>query len=301
MFKQALLFLAILTFLAPPQTAEAQSRKFSIEKNSQIEKLSHRKKYRFSKSPEIVRRGEVAQRFEIRHGDCGKTSGYSDCANDRMRVEMKEKPKNKFSRPGRGVWYGYSVFIPQSFVSLGKANTALSQVKTEKWPMPMWMLTFNDNPYLLWADNKTCKIGSMASWKGKWNDLVVYANYGQSGADTYFLLYRNDRLICRRNTPFVPAKAAKNGLKLGMKYGVYNSFVSRYLAKNAKKNVSSAALQQANKNGVVSRSPSLTPFKHDWGVKLPTHVVYYDEMRFGSSRETVDVRMLEKAGIPPVD
>ena len=80
MFKQALLFLAILTFLAPPQTAEGQSRKFSIEKNSQIEKLSHRKKYRFSKSPEIVRRGEVAQRFEIRHGDCGKTSGYSDCA-----------------------------------------------------------------------------------------------------------------------------------------------------------------------------------------------------------------------------
>lgn len=37
------------------------------------------------------------------------------------------------------------------------------------------------------------------------------------------------------------------------------------------------------------------------GVRLPTHVVYYDEMRYGTRREQVDVRMLEKAGASPVD
>lgn len=288
-------------FLAYSLPAFGQASKYSIEKNTRLEKLSHKSRYGFSKSSKVVRRGKVSQRFEIRHGDCGRTSGYNDCNNDRGRVERKEQPKNKFSAPNRGVWYGYSIFVPNSFVSLGKANTALSQVKTERWNMPMWMLAFNDNPYLMYADNATCNIGPLASWKGRWNDLVVYANYSQSGAGTYFPLYRNDRLLCHRKTPFVPPAAAAAGLNLGLKYGIYNSFVSRYLAKNGTKSVQGSSLSQANENGVVSKSPSQTPFKFDWGVQLPTHVVYYDEMRFGPTRESVDVRWLEKNGAAPVD
>ena len=45
--------------------------------------------------------------------------------------------------------------------------------------------------------------------------------------------------------------------------------------------------------GDVSRSYSNTPFEFDWGVKLPTQVVYYDEMRIDFKREVVDVRILE--------
>ena len=33
------------------------------------------------------------------------------------------------------------------------------------------------------------------------------------------------------------------------------------------------------------------PWEFDWGVKLPTQVVYYDEVRIGSSREEVDFNL----------
>ena len=29
----------------------------------------------------------------------------------------------------------------------------------------------------------------------------------------------------------------------------------------------------------------------DWGVKLPTQVVYYDEIRIGPTRESVDINL----------
>ncbi len=59
-------------------------------------------------------------------------------------------------------------------------------------------------------------------------------------------------------------------------------------------------MKESPKNS-MSKSPSPTPFKYDWGVTLPTHVIFYDEMRYGQRREDVDVRMLEAHGIPPLD
>lgn len=166
--------------------------------------------------------------------------------------------------------------------------------------MPMWSLTFNDSPYLNFADNKKCKLGSFSSWKGRWVDVTIFAHYGFSGQSAYFQLFKDDKLLCQRKTPFMPAEFSKKAPKLGLKYGVYSSFVSRYLAKHGKTPVGASGMTQ-NHEGGKSKSPSPTPFKYDWGVKLPTHVVFYDEFRFGSKREDVDVRMLEARGIPPVD
>lgn len=51
----------------------------------------------------------------------------------------------------------------------------------------------------------------------------------------------------------------------------------------------------------TSRSATSEPFSYDWGVELPTQIVFYDEMRYGSSREQVDVRMIEARSGKPVD
>lgn len=272
-----------------------------IMKATKIEGLSHKSKYRFAMTNEITRRGEKAQRFEIRHGDCGKASGWSDCTTDRGRIERKENPKNKMAKPNGTVWYGYSIFIPKDFVSLGRANTILSQAKVEKHGFPLWALTFNDRPYLLYGNGDTCSLGSLSNWKGKWNDITVYANYSTSGQKTYFQLFRNGKKLCQFNKPMMPAKFAKGGQKIGLKYGIYSSFVSRYLSSNATKTVNLKGYTQKQSTGTTSKSPTPTPFKYDWGVKLPTHVIYYDEMRYGKTREQVDVRMLEAAGAKPVD
>jgi len=238
--------------------------------NTRIERpLSHGAAYQFHMVRGHTRRGELAQRFEIRHGDCGRTQeGWDDCANDRGRVERKEWPKNVFSEAGEGVWYGYSIYIPANFVSLGRANTHLSQVKVVGEAMPIWQLTFNDNPYVLYSDNRSCSIGSLAMWRGRWNDVTVYAHYGEGGEDVYFQLYRNGVLLCERNQPLMHPSMWGRSQRIGFKYGIYNSFVSRYLA------------------------------SHD---RLPTHVIFYDEMLAGSRREYVDVRMREQRGLPPVD
>ena len=98
----------------------------------------------------------------------------------------------------------------------------------------------------------------------------------------------------------MPTEFRTKSPKLGLKYGVYNSFVSRYLARKGRIPKAAQTYAQSHEGG-GSRSPSPTPFAYDWGVKLPTHVVYYDEFRAGPRREDVDVRMLEIRGVPPVD
>lgn len=159
----------------------------SILDSTRVEQgLSHGATYRFAMVTGFSRRGDLAQRFEIRHGDCGRTSGWDDCANDRGRVERKEHPKNAFSEPGEGIWYGYSIYIPADFESLGQANTHLSQVKVEGEAMPLWQLTFNDRPYVLYSDDTYCSLQSMAMWMGRWNDITVYAHYGEGGENVYF-------------------------------------------------------------------------------------------------------------------
>lgn len=300
--KRVFLCILVMALSVIPLLANAKERPLrnSVLKKVRLEDLSHKGRYRFAMVAQPVRRGEKAQRFEIRHGDCGRSSGWNDCTTDRGRVEMKERPKNAFSKPGKGVWYGYSILIPNDFVSLGKGNTLLGQVKAEGWSMPMWHITYNDAPYLHFADGKTCRIGSMASWKGRWIDVTIYAHYGHQGQNVYFQLYKDGKLLCQRKTPFVPAEFRKRKPKLGLKYGLYNSFVSRYLARHGKTPSQVRAYAQSHEGG-KSKSPSPTPFKFDWGVRLPTHVVYYDEFRYGQRREDVDVRMLEARGVPPVD
>lgn len=272
-----------------------------IMKKAPIENLSFRGKHRFAMVSSPVRRGKKAQRYEIRHGDCGKNSGYSDCDNDRGRIERKESPKNSMSKPNKGTWYGYSILIPKDFVSLGRGNTILSQAKVESHGTPLWALTFNDKPYVLYGDGKNCPLGSMRSWMGKWIDLTVYAHYGLSGQPVYFELYKDGQLICRRTKPIMPTSFANKKQKIGLKYGIYSSYISRYLSQNATKTVNAPAFKQTHSTGSTSKSAAKRPFDYDWGVRLPTHVIYYDEMRYGKTRASVDVRMLETAGVKPVD
>ena len=106
------------------------------------------------------------QQFRIRHRDCGCSSGWDDCNNDRARIERKKQPKNAFSKPGQGIRYGFPPHLPGDFVSLGRGNTSFSQTKVEGDLMPMRQLTFNHRPYLLYSDGQTCSLGSLAMWPG---------------------------------------------------------------------------------------------------------------------------------------
>jgi len=46
-------------------------------------------------------------------------------------------------------------------------------------------------------------------------------------------------------------------------------------------------------SGMVVISATNKPWDVDWGIDLPTQVVYYDEVRVGPTRESVDINMNE--------
>jgi hypothetical protein len=46
-----------------------------------------------------------------------------------------------------------------------------------------------------------------------------------------------------------------------------------------------------NDSGLVIQSATSRPYDYDWGVELPTQIVYYDAMNVGFTREDVDIRM----------
>lgn len=264
------ILISIACFAAGCSTPSvSDQRTTSILSNTRVEAgLSHGQPYQFSLVQGVTRRGEQAQRFEIRHGDCGEVTGWSDCVNDRGRVERKEGPKNTFSRPDQGVWLGYSLFIPEDFPSISPASTHLSQTKVEGEGRPIWEIVFNRNGVVRFSDEAECSLGPLVRWQGVWNDITIYVHYGDSGQDTYFQLYRNGTLLCDRSRPVMHQTMWGRDQQIGMKYGIYQVFRSRY----------------TNRNG-----------------PLPTQVVYYDEMLAGTRREDVDVRMREAARLPPVD
>jgi hypothetical protein len=108
-------------------------------------------------------------------------------------------------------------------------------------------------------------------------------------------------VVCSRSKPLITGKLAIQRSQLSFRHRIYKSFVSRWLSQNATKNVNAQGYSQKRARGGSSVSFSGTPLKYDWGVKLPTQVVFYDEMRYGKTREEVDVRLHEKLGIKPVD
>ncbi len=286
----------------------AQALGKPILKMTRIEsEVGANRRYGFSRIRGHTRLGRRAQRFEIRHGDCGGNPGWDDCTNDRQRVERKEDPKNRIQKVGQQVWYGWSLFLDPSYPDLWKTNAAFGQVKMRHWRSPIWMIKLREGRIALnlhATDN--CYIGRLAEWRGRWMDFTLFADYSTSPKGPSVVLYLNGEKVCTYGKPLVtPAMARINDGTLYVKYGIYNSYVSRWLNRNKTLNVSPEALDDrfslASGVGGSASSPASAPFKYDWGVKLPTQIAFYDEMRFGKTREAVDVRMIEASGGKPVD
>lgn len=130
--------------------------------------------------------------------------------------------------------------------------------------------------------------------------------YSPSPSGPSVVLYLNGQKVCTYSKPLVtPAMAKMPEGDLYVKYGIYNSYVSRWLNRNKTQPVAASALEDrfrlSNGTQGASDSPAASPFKYDWGVKLPTQIAFYDEMRYGRSREQVDVRMIEARNGRPVD
>jgi Polysaccharide lyase len=233
--------------------------------------------------PEPVRAGALAQRFEVRGGDCGAENGWSDCANDRERSEFYSR--RRFGM-GEEVWIAWSVFFPKDYWDSTDFHTVvgqihqeggtrgmppLAQLVTERGSLSIMYHELDGTPYNIEDYGIKTDLVRLDAIKGRWTDVMIHVNF--SKADGFLEVYidgkkkydlhreamiKNQRVgysvIFYKNTDFIVFEPQN----FYFKYGIYRNFISNYTNRT--------------------------------GQPVPTQILYYDEVRVGSDRASVDIR-----------
>ena len=202
-----------------------------------------------------VRAGEKSIRFELRAGDCGKDKdgGWNDCKKDRERHELSGK--YRVSKGER--WYAWSIYMPEDFVNVDPISVILGQFHQERKHV-IWMFKNKRGGY--WIENYVpeytvgnTQILTKDDLLGKWNDILVNVNWSHK-EDGFFKIWTNNKLVFDYK-----GKTKSKNTKTYFKFGIYRSKVSLY--------------EQIHKK------------------KIPTQVIYFDEVRAGKKKEDVIIKL----------
>lgn len=208
-----------------------------------------------------VKAGKLSQRFELRKGECRA----EDCWTDRERTEKTTSIEMPY---GSDNWLSWYFYVPEDATYPKYISTTVGQIygwnKAPNWrPLAMVMISGNvvQTQWIqssLLRDNSGENGSRYASngfveWAGKLSDLRGKWNQVVIHVDTtldagILQIYLNGKLVNEVKNP-VQATGFQH---FGFKYGLYRSFISQ------------------------EKGP------------MPTSVIYYDEMRFGHTREEVD-------------
>ncbi len=203
-----------------------------------------------------VRAGRQSVRFEVRAGDCSWNSlGFSDCDTDRERHELVQIGDTQSQ--GDAYWYGWSIYLPKDYPVVYPSKVALGQF--HEIEHVTWLFRNKDGGYFVNRQNgfgpaygfdKILEDGEM---RGVWNDIEVFARWmpDETGVFTVWL---NGRQVYDHRGPTMHRDARPY-----FKFGIYRNVVSRYKLANG-----------------VDR--------------LPTQVVYFDEVRRGRTRREIAPR-----------
>ena len=221
----------------------------------------------------FARRGKYYQKFELRDGDCFQDgTKWDDCKNNRERVEFASEPKLK---PIGIQCFAYSIKLHKDFIDVHPTNTDLGQVHQIGGPTgtagglasfpPLIQLGAKDGRfYFGWheltgsatnvVDNKRLYfLSSLDDMKEKWTDISFCLNFKDKRMDVWINGLKKHEIL-KSPINFIPKE-------IYFKYGIYRSFISRFKDR-----------QKIRK-------------KEE---KMPTQIVYYDEIRRGNSIEEVD-------------
>jgi hypothetical protein len=254
--------------------------------------MPHLHGFRYSVDGEPVRAGLVSERYELRDGDCGG----DDCTNPRYRSEVRLAPSNTQARIGEDIWYGWS-FYNENIQSY-PANVSLMNVFGQ-WKMGGYnppsikfvqvgrgeayrngnrshdvVVQLDDaNEGLGWGRARNhgivCRLFGIDQARGRWTDIVMNTNFS-TGNDGYLRIWINGEQRCDYSGPITVITDSSLYPGPNIRRGIYGSFTSRW-----------------------DQAQPETP--------KPTLIAFYDEFRIGRSRQEVDIRLTQQAGLPPVD
>ena len=239
------------------------------------------KKHSFTyiKDKNKARAGQAYQRVELRDGDCFFEKGgtWNDCKMNRERFEFSSRP---YQGPIGKQCYGYSIKLSDDFKSVQPTSTSLAQVHQKggakgkagglKSTPPIIQIVAKYDWVNFGWHRLSGDINNVYDKRIDFGLAKISAMRGVWTDISFCLDYQNKRMdawvngdkkveVLESPIRFIPEKTY-------FKYGIYRSFVSRY--------------------------------KKFYG-KIPTQIVYYDEVRRGRSIEEVDRNINPK--LKPVD
>lgn len=272
--------------------------------------LNSSQRSKITKNPDEKQLSDLdIYKFYIEHGGCGDDGKFSDCENDRQRVELIEKSKislKSFNGKTKIVkkFYRTNLLIPaeDKFPNTFPMKQMVHQVKLHGKNQPVWMVHIKDSGLDVEIESRhSCKIDEKFVPRNEWIEIEIFADYTVSEKskprdDPYFVYWINGSKVCSFYVPLLTNRAIRDGSskqELKLRFGIYNTFASKWLlGQNTNvqwienNQITFSAYQQDSKgqsNGAVS-SQLGTPFMYDWPVKLPKQTLYFSEWRIGNSR-----------------
>jgi len=283
--KKLLIILLLVPTLAMSGTFKDDEGKFGLKTSSNsgfkfhMNYMSHNDhNFKYIKDKKNARAGKYYQQFELRDGDCFGDDFWNDCDTDRERVEFSTRPRQPITK---NQCYGYSLMLSKDFTHIHPTSTTLGQVHQYGGPTgtagglasfpPLVQidvvgvsLMFNWHELSGSATNvidqsRYYKLKSLEDMKEVWTDISFCLDFKNKRMDAWVDGIKKVEIL--KSPIFFKPKA------IYFKHGIYRSFISKYKARN---------------NG-----------------KMPTQIVFYDEIRRGNSIKKVDININPK--LKPVD
>ena len=248
-----------------------------------------------------VRAGEQSIRFEIRDGDCGKDpDGWSDCKGDRERHELSVAGKKDLMSKGE-YWFSWSLFFPKDHQNLWPLSNNYGQFH-QKDGAPVFMFKELRSGYSVVrtigdVDYDERRLIRNDDMSGKWHDILINAKWSKKD-DGFFKVWVNDKLKYDYNGPTKTEKYVYE------KFGIYSTGITRYINHKNLDVIEKCFEEKGNTEDEYTAFYTLKSkkIKHDISVqiynkcksfykpvKIPTRVVYFDEVRRGKTKEKVGV------------
>jgi hypothetical protein len=282
--KKLLILLLLVPTLAMSGTFKDDEGKFGLKTKRSgfkfhLNFMDHNDyNFQYIKDKTKARAGKYFQRFELRDGDCFGDDVWSDCDTDRERVEFSTRPRQA---PKGKQCYGYSLMLSKDFIDIYPTSTSLGQVHQHGGPtgkaeglasFPPLIQIDASGGYLFFNwhelsgsatnvkdESRKHILKRLKEMKEVWTDISFCLDFKNKRMDAWVDGIKKVEIL--KSPIFFKPEA------IYFKHGIYRSFISKY---------------KARYNG-----------------KMPTQVVFYDEIRRGDSIEKVDANINPK--LKPID
>jgi len=249
-----------------------------------------------------VRSGKKSIRFEVRDGDCGQDEdgGWSDCKGDRERHELSANQKGDTMSKGE-YWFSWSLYFPEDHQNLWPLSNNYGQFHRKDGP-PVFMFKELRSGYSVIrtigdVDYHEKRLIHKDDMKGKWHDILINVKWSKKD-DGFFKLWVNDKLKYDYKGP------TKTEKYVYAKFGIYSTGITRYInyenidviekcfeekGYTTDENTALYILQRKeiqHKMSIQIYNKCKSFYKP---VKIPTRIVYFDEVRKSKKKKKVGV------------